>query len=360
MKKACVVIGSYKKRLLMIGLILVSVVYVGNSTLKADWTGNNTDSYTFGRVGIGTNSPQTALDVAGDIQSRSSIGLATNDDGYNWRNQFIFFNAGRTQVQHIFYQDPKDNNSLNLMTNVTAGVKSAFNIYSSEVNINGGITIKNIGVPLTFKETDNTSPSSLWRMPLDAGVLRFDVSNDNATTFTANYTTPLQLFPDGSATVGTDLRVQGTITSGSTISAANYTCSDVRFKKDITPLTSPFDKISSLNGVTYHWKKNEFKSRNFDDRLQIGFIAQDVEKVFPELVYTGKDGYKSVSYDKFTVILVEAMKELNLKYGAKISALETENQELKVKLASLEDMGKRLERLEAMVKVEKGERVAGK
>jgi hypothetical protein len=47
----------------------------------------------------------------------------------------------------------------------------------------------------------------------------------------------------------------------------------------------------------------------FDEGIQIGFIAQEIEKVFPELVDTGADGYKSVKYANFTALLVEAVKD---------------------------------------------------
>ena len=68
-----------------------------------------------------------------------------------------------------------------------------------------------------------------------------------------------------------------------------------------------------------------FPQRNFPDTRQIGLIAQDVEKVLPELVHTDSDGYKSLSYDKLTAVLVEAVKELkaqNEKLQARVEALE--------------------------------------
>ncbi len=64
-----------------------------------------------------------------------------------------------------------------------------------------------------------------------------------------------------------------------------------------------------MQGVRFDWKKDEFKDKNFDSGRQIGLIAQDVEKVLPEIVKTDTEGYKSVAYDKLTAILVEALKE---------------------------------------------------
>ncbi|MDO9185145.1 MAG: tail fiber domain-containing protein [Bacteroidia bacterium] len=86
-------------------------------------------------------------------------------------------------------------------------------------------------------------------------------------------------------------------------------CSDIRYKKDITPLPSALSNVMKLNGVNYYWKTNEFPNKIFTNDKQIGFIAQDLEKIYPEVVFTDKDGYKSVDYSRLTPILVEAIKE---------------------------------------------------
>ncbi|MCP4133295.1 MAG: hypothetical protein GY754_20165 [bacterium] len=108
----------------------------------------------------------------------------------------------------------------------------------------------------------------------------------------------------GLVSMGGNLSVAGTITS------VNGTCaSDIRFKKNITPLSGAMEKVLLLNGVYYNWRVNKFKNRNFGKDRQIGFIAQNVEKVLPELVHTDTKGYKSVAYNKVTAVLVEAVKE---------------------------------------------------
>jgi trimeric autotransporter adhesin len=106
------------------------------------------------------------------------------------------------------------------------------------------------------------------------------------------------------AAQGGTLRAASAVVS-TTISA----CSDIRFKKDILPLTSALANVMKLQGVTYYWKVKEFPDRYFNDRKQIGIIAQEIEKVYPELVQTDKDGYKSVDYSKLTPILLEAIKD---------------------------------------------------
>ena len=84
--------------------------------------------------------------------------------------------------------------------------------------------------------------------------------------------------------------------------------SDISFKRDIKPLEGSLEKVTSLKGVSFAWRTDQYPEKGFRDGRQIGLIAQDVEKVLPELVKTDKDGKKSLSYDKLTAVLVEAVK----------------------------------------------------
>lgn len=73
---------------------------------------------------------------------------------------------------------------------------------------------------------------------------------------------------------------------------------------------------------------------------QIGVIAQEVETVFPELVHTDKEGYKSVSYSNLVAPLIEAVKELkqqNETLNNRVEALEKQQQNLIERLEALEN-----------------------
>jgi hypothetical protein len=98
---------------------------------------------------------------------------------------------------------------------------------------------------------------------------------------------------------------------------ANYTWvfSDRRFKRDITPLKSVNEKIAKLNGYTYGYRTDEFNDRNFDNNKHIGFIAQELKEVFPELV-TEKAGYYAVDYQGMVPVLLEAIKEQQAQMNA--------------------------------------------
>ncbi len=122
--------------------------------------------------------------------------------------------------------------------------------------------------------------------------------------------------------------------------------SDIRLKKNITPLSGPLEKVLSLQGVSYEWKREAFPQHNFEEGRQVGVIAQEVEQVFPELVHTDEDGYKSVNYAALIAPLVEAIKEQQAMMEQKdkdIAALKT------LLTETVQQMTQRMEQVEAAV-----------
>jgi hypothetical protein len=90
------------------------------------------------------------------------------------------------------------------------------------------------------------------------------------------------------------------------------TASDIRLKENIEPIQDALQKVLALEGVTYNWKD---RSAGGDD-LRLGFIAQQVKEVVPELVHdVDKDGYLGVYYNHTVALLVEAIKELSNQYN---------------------------------------------
>jgi hypothetical protein len=84
--------------------------------------------------------------------------------------------------------------------------------------------------------------------------------------------------------------------------------SDQRFKTDIGTLESALERVRKLRGVRFRFRTEEFPERSFSDEKQAGFIAQEVEKVIPEVVQTDSSGWKTVAYGNFAPYLVEAIK----------------------------------------------------
>ncbi len=115
---------------------------------------------------------------------------------------------------------------------------------------------------------------------------------------------------DGNVGIGTmspgyKLTVNGT----AWCSEGSWSGSDVRWKKQVTPLTGALDKIVKLQGVYYYWRSDEYPDLGFSNAKQIGLIGQDTEKIVPEVVTTDSNGYKGISYEKLVPLLIEAVKE---------------------------------------------------
>jgi len=78
---------------------------------------------------------------------------------------------------------------------------------------------------------------------------------------------------------------------------------------DVSQLSNVLPNVLKLKAVDFHWKTGKYLSKYSCKRLQIGFVAQEFERVFPELVRVDNDGYKTVDFLRLTPIIVEAIKE---------------------------------------------------
>ena len=134
------------------------------------------------------------------------------------------------------------------------------------------------------------------------GEFRVTDANDYGFLWTAdtssNGTAYMEL--EASSTGGGDLTVKGDV-------IAYGSPSDKKYKENIKPIESALDKAMKLQGVTFDWKDND---SILDIKEDIGFIAQDVQEVLPELVRENKKGNLSLRYQGITPILLEAIKEL--------------------------------------------------
>lgn len=104
--------------------------------------------------------------------------------------------------------------------------------------------------------------------------------------------------------------------AGGVLNAGAGYPSDQRLKKDIISISREVDVLESLkqlDGVYYHWNTAQPRARDYGSQREIGMIAQQVEKILPELVSTDGEGFKSVDYPKLTAYLVEVTKALQQK-----------------------------------------------
>ena len=105
----------------------------------------------------------------------------------------------------------------------------------------------------------------------------------------------------GGSSGGVTLNLDSTITVTTVNAGTVNTTSDERAKDDITPITGALDKVQQLGGYSFTLKATDEKSS--------GVIAQEVQKVMPELVQEGAEGLLSVQYGNMVGLLIEAIKE---------------------------------------------------
>ena len=155
-----------------------------------------------------------------------------------------------------------------------------------------------------FKGNDSFVGAGPDRIRLRAAELVFDTYPSGSEDFTA--TNPRMVINSagnvgiGTTTPGHALDVNGTIRASQDIIAF----SDSNHKCNIEPLTDSMEKIKALNGYTFNFKTNL-------EKRHVGVLAQEVEQVLPEAVYTApEDGKKSVAYGNMVALLIEGVKNL--------------------------------------------------
>ena len=232
-------------------------------------------------------------------------------------NQFMRLDSGRIEVLNtgnsIFIGEGAGaNDDFSNNSNIFLGTHSGYNNISGEKNVF-------IGHQAGFSETGSDKlyiENSTTSSPLIYGEFDNDriVINGNSSNNTNNRT----LFVNGSI--------------GATSAFNND--SDRRLKKDIQTIPNALDKVLQMRGVTYQWKDG----REEGDRM--GFIAQEVETILPQVVDNKNDHY-TMQYAPITAVLIEAVKEQQQTIKAQqneiiqLKRLEKEVQDLKKNLEAL-------------------------
>ena len=267
-----------------------------------------------GDVGIGTSSPAARLEIANDA---TYMRMKSKDDSIA---SIGFTSSSDTVVSGIGHDFVSG--KLFLSQGGSAFSNAAFVLQS---NGNVGIGTTSPGAKLEINAQDSSEQVILRRTKVstqDEGHYSFGADGGGLKFWSGGYANS-----GGSAEVLFD--PNGNITANSV-----FYESDSRYKKDIQTLPSALKNILSLRGVSYYWK-----DRN-DNTQQIGVIAQEVEKIYPQLVHTNEDGYKSVAYSNLVSPLIEAVKELHALYQGhadRIALLEMQNAELRERDAALEE-----------------------
>ena len=180
-----------------------------------------------------------------------------------------------------------------------------------------------VGVPYILRTNfDNYGSGGLWVS--DDGDL-VDL-NDGYLALRASYGLRIHTGNrGGGATIA--LRYDGQIIASNNIIAYGSP-SDIRLKENIKPLENSLEKVMKMRGVEYDWKEGTDEYETTRLRHDIGFIAQEVGDIIPDLVRAGDDGYLAIRDRGIPAILLEAIKELK----AELDETKKELKELKEKM----------------------------
>ena len=246
-------------------------------------------------VGIGTSSPSEKLTLQLDSQNQAFSGK--NGTDYLWflRNeagagarQSGRFQLMDTDVTTVNIESASNRNTYFNAGNVGIGTNSP----NTTLEVNGDINFNYAG-DRGFICDPGQGTFSLGDINEIGGGAYITTNNTNIDYYAAGVITG-RLEDDGTLTVTGDMVAYGSP-------------SDKRLKENIKPIESALDKAMKLQGVTFDWKEN---NSILDIKEDIGFIAQDVQKVVPELVRENSNGMLSMRHQGITPILLEAIKEL--------------------------------------------------
>ncbi|HQJ83914.1 MAG TPA: tail fiber domain-containing protein, partial [Candidatus Paceibacterota bacterium] len=289
-----------------------------------------------GKIGIGTTSPWAQLSVNPNGISGPAFAIGsstlTNFLVDNGGNTTINVDSGSVQNPFTYKRGDTTNFKIDYLGGLyTAAIRtmSAGNSLSlgytgnnnvgniNLVQIGNGMTRANtsgnqaaLAIIPTYNQTSGTAANtdllinrtetalgSGLQYLIDAqvgGVSKFNVTNTGNVgigTSTPDYT--FQVYIDAS-------------NEGHVASTGDWArSSDSSLKKNILTLEGALDKVMQLRGVRYDWLADEEATGS----AHIGFIAQEVEAIFPEFVDAGASGIKGVSYGAFTPVLLQAIKE---------------------------------------------------
>ena len=265
-----------------------------------------------GNVGLGTNTPTQKLDVRGNIYSSDSlscsnvfadglIGIGTNTPTQRLDVRGNIYSSGNITCSNVFVDGLMGLGTINptQKLDVRGNIYSSGTITCSNISIIGDfvtmntvtsnteqIVITNDGTGPALKVIQSGNNSVAEFYDSESGIAMYIGNLGNVGIGTTNMTA-------GKLVVyGGDIYCQEDIVGGS----------DIRYKTNIRTIENSIEIINSLRGVRY--------DRVSNNKASFGVIAQEVEKIIPEVIRTDIGDYKGVVYTQIIPILIEAIKKL--------------------------------------------------
>ena len=195
---------------------------------------------------------------------------------------------------------------LSELTDMTGGVDSD----ETELILldNGTESRKAIG-EIDLSQFDNGTSGFISSFDIttqtDSKYLRSNATDTATGVITFSNTTNSTSKTTGGVKISGGVGIAKTLNVGEDVVA--YASSDERYKDNIIPIRNPNEKIKQIGGYTFDWND---KHEVFKGKKDIGVVAQEIEKVLPEIVETRDNGFKAVKYEKIVALLIESNKEL--------------------------------------------------
>jgi hypothetical protein len=223
-------------------------------------------------------------------------------------------------TSRLYISANSNNNQETIMINANTGASSqALFRAVANTSLVGGVSFgqayssKNAFIYLWEPANMEFSTNAIIRMTID----RTGLVGVNTTVPTANLHVTGNTYITTALGVGTPASaVTGEIRAANNVTA--YYSSDSRLKQNISLITNPLEKVKSIRGVEFDWTDDYIEQHGGEDgyfvrKHDVGVIAQELEIVLPEVVATRTDGMKAVKYDRIVALLIEAIKELEVK-----------------------------------------------
>lgn len=243
-----------------------------------------------------SQSGSTITIASSDTNTVTNVG-ANNSNFTNGNINIVGSNATTVSKSGntITISSTDNNTDTNTITNIGANGGSYSN---GNISITGGgaTNVSKSGNTVTISST-NTTYSNLNQFTNGPGYTTYSSNQATDTTSTVQF---------------------GLVRSTGDVVA--FYSSDERLKDNIAPIENSLDKVGQLKGYEFDWNDKQDVYEGHD----IGVIAQEVEKVVPELVQTRDDGYKAVKYEKIVPLLINAINELK----AEIEELKSINKKV--------------------------------
>ena len=292
------------------------------TTQQIPYTNNTADdfsyssNFTFDGLKLKTGYVELFYNASGSTPDPDKGWIYTVYDGSSTYNLFYKEGAGNEYRLNVFNEK-----SSGLRTDEHLGIGADPSQYNLLYVEGAGAT----SYLVNFHNTDTTGHLLYLHLSGNYSQLAYALNNGSANVS--------ELRGDGSAGFGTTANssyrvyVSGSVYATVNMYATNFhLTSDRRLKKDIVNLSNGVNILMDLKPSVFRYKEN-------DNKLNYGFIAQDVEKILPDIVEENDKGYKMLSYNQIIAINTSVVKD----HEKRIRILEKENKELKSKIKELSD-----------------------